>query len=117
MAKFIITRNNKGRFSFTLYNPTGDILLKGEDYGSKQGCMIGINSVQFNAEVEYLYEPRKNKNGTSSFILWSSNGRLLGESPEYKRVSDMEKAMSYLQKKGAASKIEDATRRKKRAAK
>jgi|LakMenEpi03Aug12_release.lakeMendotaPanAssembly.Ray.scaffolds.fasta_scaffold299127_2 uncharacterized protein YegP (UPF0339 family) len=117
MAKFIITRNIKGKFGYTLYTPTGDILLKGEGYGSKQGCMIGIHSVQFNAEDEYLYEIKKNKTGTQSFVLWSANGRLIGESPEYKRASDLEKAISYLQKKAAASKIEDATRRKKRLAK
>lgn len=117
MAKFIITRNIKGKFGYTLYSSTGDILLKGEGYGSKQGCMIGIHSVQFNAEDEYLYETRKNKTGTQSFILWSANGRLIGESPEFKRAADMEKAMDYLKKKAAAAKIEDATRRKKRLAK
>lgn len=116
MAKFVITRNIKGKFAYTLYSPTGDILLKGEDYGSKQGCMIGIGSVQFNAEDEYLYEIKKNKNGTQSFILWSANGRLIGESPEFKRAADLQKAMAYLQKKAATSKIEDATRRKKRLA-
>ncbi len=116
MAKFVITRNIKGKFAFTLYSPTGDIILKGEDYGSKQGCMIGISSVQFNAEDEYLYEIKKNKNGTQTFILWSANGRLIGESPEFKRAADLQKSMAYLQKKAATSKIEDATRRKKKLA-
>ena len=117
MAKFVITRNIKGKFAYTLYSPTGDILLKGEGYGSKQGCMIGISSVQFNAEDEYLYEIKKSKTGTSSFVLWSANGRLIGESPDYKRNADLEKAMVFLQKKAATAKIEDATRRKKRALK
>ena len=117
MAKFVITRNIKGKFAYTLYSPSGDILLKGEGYGSKQGCMIGISSVQFNAEDEYLYEIKKSKTGTSSFVLWSANGRLIGESPDFKRNADLEKAMVFLQKKAATAKIEDATRRKKRSLK
>ena len=115
MARFIIDRNKNGTFEYTLVESDGEVILSGQGYGSKQGCKIGISSVQGNAASEEQYERKKGRNGKASFNLLSHNGRVIGESAKFESEATMEKAIALLKKKAKSAKIVDVSRQKAKA--
>jgi len=110
MARFIIDRNKNGTFEYTLVETIGEVILSGQGYGSKQGCKIGINSVQQNAVSDEQYDRKKSRNGKASFNLLSHNGRVIGESAKFESEAAMEKAIALLKKKAKSAKIVDVSR-------
>jgi uncharacterized protein YegP (UPF0339 family) len=115
MARFIIDRNKNGTFEYTLVESDGEVILSGQGYGSKQGCKIGIGSVQSNAASEEQYDRKKGRNGKASFNLLSHNGRVIGESAKFDSEATMEKAIALLKKKAKSAKIVDVSRQKAKA--
>lgn len=112
MTKFIIDRQKNGTFQYSLVETTGELMLTGQGYGSKQGCKIGINSVQNNAPADEQYDRKKGRNGKAFFNLLSHNGRVIGVSSTFNDEESMEKTIKILKKKARAAKIVDVTKTK-----
>ena len=110
MIKFVIDRNKNGTFEYTLVESNGEVMLSGQGYGSKQGCKIGIASVQNNAASEEQYERKRARNGKISFNLLSHNGRVIGTSCQFASEVLMDKAIKLMMKKTPTAKITDVTR-------
>lgn len=115
MAKFIINRSKDGSFEYTLVETDGEVILSSQGYGSKQGCKIGIGSVQSNAGADEQYERKKGRNGKVSFNLLSHNGRVIGEGGKFASEASMEKVITFLKKKAKSAKIVDVSRQRKKA--
>ena len=55
-GKFEVWVDKAGEYRFRLKAPNGEIIVTGEGYSSKAGCMNGIESVKKNASKAKIEE-------------------------------------------------------------
>lgn len=100
----------KSSFNFQYYYRlragNGEIILSGEGYTSKQGCLNGIASVKANAPFDNRYE-RKNGFNNYTFNLKASNGEIIGRSENYTTSSGRENGVAAVKRDAPNAPIED----------
>jgi len=52
-------KDSKGKFRFRLKAPNGEIIAMSEAYGTKDGCVNGIESVKKNAPIAKVVEAKE----------------------------------------------------------
>jgi len=95
------------RYRLTARN--GEIILHGEGYTSKQGCLNGINSVKNNAPYDSRYDRRVATNGQFYFVLKAANGEIIGNSELYTSKQARENGIESVKKNAPEAPIEDLT--------
>ena len=100
---FVISKEREGGFRHRLLSMDG-ILLTSSKYASVRTCRAGVQSTRFRARDPERYFVCSRPNGKVFFQLKSRNSRVLGESPDYKRMEDLEAGRELF-----AALAEDAT--------
>lgn len=101
MGKYVITRNEKGKYRFDLLAGNNEIVLSSQVYQARKGALKGIRSVVKNAPKAPVFdstdkkakpvgnpkfEIKKAKNGEVYFELIAANGQPIGISETYKTM-------------------------------
>lgn len=72
-----------GEFYFRLKAKNGQIILSSEGYTTKVACQNAIESVKKNSHYEDRFEKKETKEGKFRFNLKSTNGQIIGTSPNF----------------------------------
>jgi len=107
MGKFEIYRATNNEFRFRLKASNGEIILKSEGYGSKQGCINGIQSVKTNAPIDGRYERRTSSSNHPYFVLKAANGEIIGVSEQYSSGAAMENGIQSVKTNAPSARADD----------
>lgn len=107
MAKFEVYNDKKGEFRFRLKASNGQVILTGQGYKAKPGCMNGIESVKKNCKDDSMFERLTATNGKNYFNLKSTNGQVIGVSQMYASVSGMENGIESVKTNAPISEIDE----------
>ncbi len=120
MGKYVITKNEKGKFHFNLLAGNAEPILSSQLYMSRKGAVKGINSVRKNAPEAPVVDltakkPAEAKNpkfeifggkdGKYYFRLRAANGQNIGSSEGYNDLSGCKSGIKSV-KKNAPSEID-----------
>lgn len=106
--KFQIYKSGS-EFRYRLKARNGEIILSGEGYTSKQGCLNGISSVKENSPLDSRYDRKIAVNGQFYFTLKAANGEIIGVSETYTTQSSRENGIDAVKKVAPSAPIEDLT--------
>jgi len=96
-------------YRYRLRARNGEIILHGEGYTSKQGCLNGIDSVKRNSPNDGRYDRKTAVNGQYYFVLKASNGEPIGVSETYTTTAARENGIEAVKKVAPTAPIEDLT--------
>jgi len=111
-AKFVLWQSGKGKFTFALQAPNGQVILTSERYASKNSALNGIASVRKNAGKDKNFEVRTAKSGKQYFVLKATNAEVIGQSQMYSGARSVPKGMASVKANAAAARTEDLTGKK-----
>ncbi len=96
---FEIYQNEKtSKYHFRLKASNGEIVLSGQAYKDKAGCVNGVESVKKNGIDESKFEIKDSTDGKQYFVLKSSNGQVIGQSQMYKTESGLKNGIASVGK-------------------
>lgn len=96
-------------YRYRLKARNGEIILHGEGYVTKQGCLNGINSVKINSPYDSRYDRRIAINGQYYFVLKAANGEIIGVSETYTTSTARENGIESVKVNAPIAPIEDLT--------
>ncbi len=111
-ARFVLRQSGKGKFTFALKAPNGQVILTGESYASKVSALNGIASVRKNAGKDKNFEVRTAKSGKQYFVLKATNAEVIGQSQMYSSARSVPKGMASVKANAPAAQTEDLTGKK-----
>ncbi len=107
--KFTIYKSTvNSQYYYRLRAKNGEIILNGEGYTTKQGCLNGIASVKQNAPYDIRYD-RKDSYSNYTFNLKSSNGEIIGRSENYTSSASRENGIAAVKADAPNAPTEDLT--------
>jgi uncharacterized protein YegP (UPF0339 family)/endonuclease/exonuclease/phosphatase family metal-dependent hydrolase len=95
-GQFVITKNNNGKYQFNLKAANGVIILTGDEYSSKAGCLNGIESVRKNASDDDRYVKGISADNQYFFHLKASNGQVIGSGSSYSSEQARDEGIGYV---------------------
>lgn len=105
--KFQIFKSSTNfHYYYRLRAGNGEIILSGEGYTTKQGCLNGIASVKVNAPYDSRYE-RKDGYNNYTFNLKAANGEIIGRSENYNSSYSRESGISAVKRDTPGAPTED----------
>lgn len=107
MGKFVISKDARGEFRFTLKAGNGEVILSSEGYTAKAGCENGIASVRTNSQVDDRYEKKTSGNGKHFFNLKASNGQVIGTSQMYEAAAGRDNGIASVKSNAPDATIDD----------
>ena len=107
--KFEVYLDKSGQHRFRLRARNGQVILVGEGYVSKSGCMNGIASVKTNAVKDGRYRRETSSNGKHYFVLVAGNNEPIGKSEMYERSQSREKGIDAVKRVAADAPVDDTT--------
>lgn len=96
-------------YRYRLRARNGEIILHGEGYTTKQGCLNGINSVKENAPYDSRYDRKTATNGQYYFVLKAANHEPIGVSETYTTIAARENGIESVKTNAPKAPIEDLT--------
>ena len=108
MGKFVITKNDKGQFHFSLKANNGQVILSSQEYSSKAACENGIESVRTNAADDSKFERKEAKDGRPYFNLKAANAQIIGSSQMYSSEDAMENGIASVKTNAPDAAVEMA---------
>ena len=69
-GSYVLSKNDKGQYSFVLKAANGETILRSETYESKAAAENGIASVQKNSPMDERYQRKESSNGKPFLICW-----------------------------------------------
>ena len=108
-GQFELKTTSDGRFHFSLKAGSGEVILNGESYATKQRALEGIAAVRANAPLDERYERKIASNSQPHFRLKAANGETLGKSALFPDFSAMENAIASVEREAAHAAITDLT--------
>ena len=82
-GSYVLSKNDKGQYSFVLKAANGETILRSETYESKAAAENGIASVQKNSPMDERYQRKESSNGKPFFNLLAANHQVIGTSQLY----------------------------------
>lgn len=104
-GKFEVYKDAKGEYRFRLKAANGEIILSGEGYSSRAGCMNGIESVRKNAGNEKQFDLYTDTAGKSRFRLNAANRQIIGTGQAYSSEATAKKGIASVQANAPDAKI------------
>lgn len=105
--KFQIFKSSTNfQYYYRLRAGNGEIILSGEGYTTKQGCLNGIASVKVNAPYDSRYE-RKDGYNNYTFNLKAANGEIIGRSENYNSSYSRESGINAVKRDAPGAPTED----------
>jgi uncharacterized protein YegP (UPF0339 family) len=80
---YTLTQNAQGQFTFALHAANGELILRSEQYESKDAAERGIASVQRNSLLDERYVREQAADGRHYFNLTAGNHQVIGTSQMY----------------------------------
>jgi len=108
MGKFVITKNDKEQFHFSLKAANGQVILSSQEYSSKAACENGIESVRKNSADDSKFERKEAKDGRPYFNLKAANAQIIGTSQMYSSEDAMENGIASIKKNAPDAEVEMA---------
>ena len=108
MGKFVITKNDRGQFHFSLKAANGQVILSSQEYSSKAACENGIESVRKNSADDSKFERKEAKDGRPYFNLKAANAQIIGTSQMYSSEDAMENGIASIKKNAPDAEVEMA---------
>ena len=96
-------------YRYRLRARNGEIILQGEGYKSKQGCLNGIDSVKRNSPYDERYDRKIATNGQYYFVLKAANGEPIGVSETYTTTAARDNGIEAVKRVAPTAPIEDLT--------
>jgi uncharacterized protein YegP (UPF0339 family) len=87
---------------------SGEIILSGEGYTSKQSCMAGVQAIQDCAGDERNYQ-RRDAHGNYTFNLRGHNREIIGRSENYVTLLNRELGLAAVKRDAPVAGVEDLT--------
>lgn len=119
MGKYVVTKNEKGKYHFNLVAGNGEIILSSQMYSANSSALKGINSIVTNAKdapiEDQTADPikeekfpkfviKEGKDHKFYFSLFASNGKAVGSSEGYNSLSAAKAGITSV-KKNSDSKV------------
>ena len=108
-AKFEVYKDKAGEFRFRLKAGNGEIILTGEGYKAKAGCLNGIESIKKNSQEEKRFETYQDKKGEYRFRLKAGNGEVIGVGEGYTTADGCKKGIESVARNAKEAEIVDQT--------
>ncbi len=99
-GSYVLSKNDKGQYSFVLKAANGETILSSEIYESKAGAENGIASVQQNSSLEERYQRKDSSNGKPYFNLLAANHQVIGTSQLYQSEASREAGIASVKTNG-----------------
>lgn len=104
-ACYELNMNGEGQHTFVLKAENGEVILRSEQYESKESAEKGIASVQENSLLEERYDRKDAVNGTWYFNLKAPNHKVIGTSQMYKSAASRETGVESVMANGSSKAI------------
>lgn len=108
-AWYELGQNAKGQFSFVLKSGNGQVILCGEQYGTKGAAENGVASTQKNCAADGRYERKEAKDGRFYFTLKAANHQVIGTSQMYAGAAARDAGIESVKACGATTAVKPAT--------
>ncbi len=108
-AQFILNKNPKGQFFFSLTAANNEKILASEQYETKSGALNGIESVKKNSADDARYVKNTAKNGKFYFNLKAANNQVIGTSEMYNTEQARNDGIKAVKKVGSTAPVKDQT--------
>lgn len=96
-------------FYFHLRAGNNEIILRSQEYDSKQGCENGIDSVRIHSPYDSNYELLTSNDRQYYFNLRSANNKIIGTSETYITIQGRDEGIESVKLNGPTAPIEDLT--------
>jgi uncharacterized protein YegP (UPF0339 family) len=103
-----ISKNAKGQYSFVLKAANNEVVLRSEQYESKDSAQGGIASVQKNAATDARYDLKTASDGRFYFNLKAGNNQVVGTSQMYASEANRKIGMDSVKTNGPSTDVRDA---------
>lgn len=100
-----LNMNDEGQHTFVLKAGNGEVILRSEQYESKESAETGIASVQENSRLEERYDRRDAVNGLWFFNLKAANHKVIGTSQMYRSAASRDTGVQSVKTNGPGSAI------------
>ena len=104
---FEVYTDSAGEYRFRLKASNGEIILSGEGYKAKSGCMNGIESVRENVKNSERFETYQDKAGQYRFRLKAANGQVIGVGESYESEAGCSNGIESVKRWALESKIKE----------
>lgn len=104
-GSYVLSKNEKGQYSFVLKAANGETILQSEMYESKAGAENGIASVQENSPLDERYQRKDSSNGKPYFNLLAANHQVIGTSQLYQSEASRETGIASVKTNGPTTVI------------
>lgn len=110
-AFYRLVKNNDAvqPFHWILVAPNNEVILKSENYASKQGALKGIESCRENSPYDDKYERRIARDGSPMFNLLAKNHQIIGTSEMYSSIQARESGIEAVKRYGPDAELVDET--------
>ena len=82
-GKYDVYKDKSGEFRFRLKAGNNHVILTGEGYKTKSGCLKGIESIKKNVSTDSHFEMYQDKSKKFRFRLKAANREVIGQSQGY----------------------------------
>ena len=86
---FEVYKDKAEEYRFRLKASNGQLVLSGEGYAAKAGCLNGIESVKENCMVPGRFETYQDKADKYRFRLKAANGQVIGVGEAYETEASL----------------------------
>ena len=104
-GSYVLSKNDKGQYSFVLKAANGETILQSETYESKAAAENGIASVQKNSPMDERYQRKESSNGKPFFNLLAANHQVIGTSQLYQSEDGRESGIASVKANGPTTVI------------
>ncbi len=102
---FVLSKNDKGQYSFALKAGNGETILRSEQYESKASAENGITSVQKNSVDEARFDRKEASDGRFYFNLKAGNHQIIGTSQMYKTTASRDSGIESVKTNGPTTTV------------
>lgn len=104
---YVLSKNDKGQYSFVLKAANGETILRSEAYNAKASAVNGIESVQKNSLEDERYERKTSSNGKEFFNLKATNGQVIGTSQMYASAASRDNGIASVKTNGPTTTVKE----------
>lgn len=104
-GSYVLSKNDKGQYSFVLKAANGETILRSETYESKAAAENGIASVQTNSPMDERYQRKESSNGKPFYNLLAANHQVIGTSQLYQSEDGRESGIASVKANGPTTVI------------
>jgi uncharacterized protein YegP (UPF0339 family) len=105
---FELSKSSNGQFNFVLKS-ADHVLLRSEQYQSKQSAQNAIASIQANSPHDARYDKKVSSNGKPYFNLKAANHEIIGTSPMFESEQARDDSVALVKANGASTTVKDKT--------